>query len=200
MIGPGIEMGFRLDAKQFFFDQSYVKDRVEQATRKALSRFGAFVRTRAMQSIKRRKKRHTHSARGRPPFIHTDNFLKRIWFVYEPSRQNVVIGPVWLNRETPRGLTRLSGDTTVPEVLEYGGMADVEVRRWIGSGHRWTPWWAPLPNEARERRRARERGGQMRPTFEKRRRVKIAARPFMEPAFAEEQKKLPALWAGSVKR
>ena len=33
----------------------------------------------------------------------------------------------------------------------------------------------------------------------RRRRMRIAARPYMGPAFQKEQPKLPAMWAGSVK-
>jgi hypothetical protein len=45
-------------AKQGFFDRAKVKNAVDAGTRRVLSRFGAFVRTRARTSIRKRKGTH----------------------------------------------------------------------------------------------------------------------------------------------
>jgi len=144
---------FRLVTKQMFFDRNAVTSAVDRATRKVLSRFGAFVRTGARHSIRKRK---CVSAPGEPPSSHTGLLRSFIFFGYDHGRRSVVIGPQRLNQKV--------GDA--PHALEHGGLSTVV-------------------EGLRGRRRKR--------------RVKIAARPFMGPAFEREKPKLPALWAKSVK-
>jgi hypothetical protein len=50
-------MTFRA-AKQWFFDRAKVKNAVDVGTRRVLSRFGAFVRTRAKTSIRKKERGH----------------------------------------------------------------------------------------------------------------------------------------------
>jgi hypothetical protein len=54
-------------AKGSFFDRAKVKNAVDAGTRRVLSRFGAFVRTRARTSIRKRK---GTSPPGGPPHAH----------------------------------------------------------------------------------------------------------------------------------
>jgi len=143
----------RMVTKQMFFDRKAVTSRVDRATRKVLSRFGAFVRIGARHSI---RKRTAISAPGEPPSSHTGLLRKFIFFGYDRDRRSVVIGPQRLNQKV--------GDA--PHALEYGG-----------------------PSTVVEGLRGRR----------KKRRIKIAARPFMGPAFEREKPKLPAMWADSVK-
>ncbi len=143
----------RLVTKQMFFDRKAVTSRMDRATRKVLSRFGAFVRTGARHSIRKRKR---SSAPGEPPSSHTDLLRKLIFFGYDRDRRSVVIGPQRLNQKV--------GDA--PHALEHGGTSTVV-------------------EGLRGRRRKR--------------RIKIAARPFMGRAFEREKPKLPAMWANSVK-
>jgi hypothetical protein len=131
-------------AKQGFFDRAKVKKAVDAATRRVLSRFGAFVRTRARTSI--RKRRGT-SPPGHPPYSHVGVLRRLIFFAYDRPRRSVVIGPVLVRR-----------DSQAPELFEHGGQT------------------------VRERRRLRYR-----------------PRPYMGPAFQQEQQQLPALWRGSVR-
>lgn len=56
------------EAKAGFFDRARVMEAVDKATKKVLSRFGAYVRTRAKTSI--RKGRGRTSEPGRPPYSH----------------------------------------------------------------------------------------------------------------------------------
>src|SRR5690606_22150795 len=74
-----------------------------------LSKFGAFVRRGSRNSIRKRKK---VSEPGKPPSSHSGLLRQSIFFVYEPSRASVVIGPVELNR-----------GTEAPRLLEHGGRA-----------------------------------------------------------------------------
>lgn len=143
----------RMVTKQMFFDRKAVTSRVDRATRKVLSRFGAFVRTSARHSIRKRK---AISEPGNPPSSHTGLLRRFIFFGYDRDRRSVVIGPQRLNQKV--------GDA--PHALEYGGTSTVV--------------------EGLRNRR-------------KKRRIKIAARPYMGPAFEREKPKLPAMWANSVK-
>jgi hypothetical protein len=95
------------EAKQGFFDREKVKKSVDAATRRVLSRFGAFVRTRAKTSI--RKRRGT-SPPGQPPYSHVGLLRRLIFFAYDRPRDSVVIGPVLTRR-----------DSQAPELLEHGG-------------------------------------------------------------------------------
>ncbi|MHB1158233.1 MAG: hypothetical protein ACYC26_15520 [Phycisphaerales bacterium] len=98
------------DIKQLFFDKPAVIGKVDRATRKVLSKFGAFVRTTARHSIRPRKK---PSPPGSPPSSHTGLLKKFIYFGYDPSKRSVVIGPVRLSEQ---------GRGEAPHLLEYGGV------------------------------------------------------------------------------
>lgn len=96
-------------AKAGFFDRGPVLAAVDRATRKVLSRFGAFVRTRAKSSIRKRK---AISKPGSPPSSHAGLLKKFIFFAYDLDRKSVVIGPVKLEKPV--------SPTALP-ALEYGG-------------------------------------------------------------------------------
>ena len=83
-----------------------------RATRRVLSRFGAFVRQRARSSIRRRKR---PGRPGEPPTNRTGLLKKFIYFGYEARNRSVVVGPAKLNQRSPYD------NTTVPELLERGG-------------------------------------------------------------------------------
>jgi len=93
---------------RMFFDADKIKRAVDAATRKNLSKAGAFVRTAAKSSIRTRK---AISAPGQPPSSHTGLLKRFIFFGYEPARKTVVIGPMRLNEKVG----------TAPEALEHGG-------------------------------------------------------------------------------
>jgi hypothetical protein len=101
-----------LKIKSLFFDKAGVINKVDAATRKVLSKFGAFVRTTAKHSIRKKK---GPSAPGTPPNSHVGLLKKFIFFSYEPEHRNVVIGPTLLSSK------KSGGSNTVPGVLEYGG-------------------------------------------------------------------------------
>ncbi len=92
---------------RFFFDRAEVRDAVDRGTRRALSKFGAFVRRRARTSIRKKK---GISEPGKPPNSHLGLLRKGILFAFDPSAKSVVIGPVPMSK--PNG---------VPELLEKGG-------------------------------------------------------------------------------
>lgn len=92
--------------KKFFFDRAAVERAVDNGTRRALSRFGSFVRQRARTSIRKRK---ATSKPGSPPSSHEGSLRRLILFAYDPSRKSVVIGATPFKR----------GEA--PALLEYGG-------------------------------------------------------------------------------
>ncbi len=140
-----------LRIKELFFDRGPVIKRVDQATRRVFSRFGAFVHRSAKSSIRKRKR---PAAPGQPPSSHTGLLKKFIFFGYDPGHRSVVIGPAPLGSGT---------NVQAPPLLEYGGATTVEHRG-------------------------------------RRKRANYPARPFMGPAFTNEQTKLPAMWRDSVRK
>lgn len=100
---------FRIDTKQMFFDSKKVRRATDRATRRVLSKFGAFVRRTARSSIRKRKR---ISRPGEPPSSHMGLLKKFIFFGYEPAKRSVVIGPARLTQ---------SGRGEAPSLLEYGG-------------------------------------------------------------------------------
>lgn len=102
-----IVIGFKR-SKNNFFDTKRVKRAVDKGNRKGLSKFGAYTRTVARNSIKRSKK---SSAPGTPPKSHTGWLKKGIYFSFDKIRRAVVIGPVAFK----------SLSNTTLEALEYGG-------------------------------------------------------------------------------
>lgn len=96
------------DLRGMFFDRKAVTNAVDRATRKVLGKFGAYVRTTARSSIRRRKK---VSAPGQPPTSWTGLLKRFLFFAYEPDRKSVVIGPARFDKSDGEALP----------LLEYGG-------------------------------------------------------------------------------
>lgn len=117
--------------KSLFFDRKEITSKLDPAVRKALSKFGAFVRTRAKSSLRYGDK---SSPPGKPPTVHRSRKFTRqkrkggavrqpssplrelIFFSYDPAARSVVIGPALGGRQ--------SG---VPALMEHGGTATIAV-------------------------------------------------------------------------
>jgi hypothetical protein len=95
--------------KGMVLDAPKVMRSVDAATRRVLSRFGAFVRTAAKSSIRKRRR---ESEPGQPPSSHTGLLRRFIYFGYDSTKRSVVIGPTLLNKE---------GGESVLSALEHGG-------------------------------------------------------------------------------
>ncbi len=91
-----------------FFDTKEIKATVDVATRKVLSKFGAFVRTRARSSIRKRK---AISAPGAPPSGHTGALRSFIYFAFDSGSKSVVIGPARYRAGDAPGLLERGGVT-----------------------------------------------------------------------------------------
>lgn len=166
-----------LKVTRLFFDRKEVIDAVGRARAAALSKAGAFVRTAARSSIRKRKRA---SAPGQPPSSHVGLLKNFIFFSFDPIPKSVVVGPEKLNQRAFIGQNLIVG--TVPHVLEFGGTEGIREKRlsrgkWTAMGHR-----RPRPGQKTRVRRARYR-----------------ARPFMNPALEREAPKFADLWANSVK-
>lgn len=98
-------MGIR-EYRAAFFDAAAVLRQIGKFERKALSKFGAFVRTRARSSVRKRK---AISRPGSPPSSHEGSYKRLIFFAFDAQSRSVVIGPVQFKR----------GE--VPRLLEHGG-------------------------------------------------------------------------------
>ena len=106
-----IKMNFNT-LKKNFFDRKKIKGRVDVRTRRVLSKFGSFVRRSAQHSIRPSKRT---SPPGKPPFSHSGKLRKKIFFMYDPKRRSVVIGPIIFPGKTGKALP----------ALEYGGKTDM---------------------------------------------------------------------------
>jgi hypothetical protein len=182
-------IGMKIDeAKSQFFDREKVIAATTVAERRVLSRFGSFVRTRAISSMlghavrkgfgvkSKVTNREGASDPGKPPNPHTGLIVKFLFFVYEPQAHNVIIGPAKLNSPI--------SDNAL-EVLEYGGTAKGLFL---------------VPPTERDLHRRIERGldASDAPILVRTQR-KVQARPFMHPAFDEELKGLPEMWKDSIR-
>jgi hypothetical protein len=97
------------ELKAAFFDTDAVMRAVKAAERKVLSKMGAFIRTRARSSIRKRK---ATSAPGQPPSSHEGSLKRLIFFAYDAQRNSVVIGPVQFKQGTAPKLLEFGGETT----------------------------------------------------------------------------------------
>ena len=108
--------------KDVFFDRHVVIAAVDNAKRKVLSKAGAFIRTAAKTSIRKRK---GSAPPGAPPHSHEGSLRRLILFGYDKPNDSVVVGPVGFKK------------SEAPSVLEYGGDT-VMLRRVGGRGGRLT--------------------------------------------------------------
>ena len=110
-----------INIKAFFFDRPRVIRAVDRARRRALSRAGAFIRTRARTLIRKRK---TTSAPGKPPHSHVGDLRRLIFFGYDSASDSVVVGPMRFK----------TGDA--PHTLEFGGYLITNYARMQGRDSR----------------------------------------------------------------
>lgn len=165
-------------SKAHFFDRPVIRE-MDRKAGKVLSRFGAFVRTRARSLLnKKPTKNRPVSNPGEPPRRQTGILRQFVFFAYDPREKAVVIGPAKTNQvffdrmgQPVRG--------TVPEVLEYGGQITILEALYDVPGK--GPTW--LRADLRSKRRLTELQKRMRTAT-------IAARPYMRPAFDKELPKL----------
>lgn len=105
------------DVKKMWFNQSDVIKKMSKKRRTFLTRYGAFVRTKARSLLnKSGGKKNVSSHAGGIPRKHQGNLRRFLFFAYSSKSESVVVGPIVL-----RGTKGLN----VPEVLEHGGIGVV---------------------------------------------------------------------------
>lgn len=170
-------------AKTRFFDR-LIHTSVDKATMKNLSKFGAFVRRTAKGLIRKVGKKGTPSKPGQPPKSRTGILKEFIFFAFDPAARSVVVGPAKTNQVFFNGAGKpVKG--TVPAVLEFGG--SIGVLEWYLEGRK--KW---VRADLRFKRKLAERKTRIRT-------VKVAARPYMQPAFKKEAPKFASIWADTVR-
>jgi hypothetical protein len=174
--GPALSINNFELLKSFFFDREAVMNANDRAAKKVLSRFGAYVRTRARTSMRRRK---GISDPGQPPSAHTGTLKRLVLFAYDPFEKSVIIGPVFFKPNKQSG-------ATVPQLLEFGGIAR-------GGGR--TIWVPHHPGGRDKKSYTGDEGNLIRLPET----LQYRARPYMRPALAAERPRMPALLARSVK-
>lgn len=97
---------------------------LQRKTERVFIRFGAYVRTAAMRSMKSSKK---ISDPGKPPNVHIKVLRDRILFAWIPGQRAVVIGPKVLDR-TPKVAAALEKGGTVEVVRRSGQVTINKVR------------------------------------------------------------------------
>lgn len=163
-----------------FFNPKIITDATDKATKKALSKAGAFVRTSAKSSLRYAKK---SAVPGMPPKVHRGGSMgyqrtttnkktgvsktrsvsplkELLFFAYVESSKSVVVGPM----DFPSAAKRTY---KVPTVLELGGT--VIQLRGVGSKKRMVT-------------------------------ATYKGNPFMRPALKREAPKFPMLFANSVRK
>ena len=163
------------------FDAPKVTDAVDRAAIRVLGAQGAFIRTAARSSIRKRKK---SSAPGQPPSSHEGTLKRFLIFAVDPHAKSVIIGPAKTN-QVFFGKDGQPVTGTVPEVLEKGGSIRIlEVLRfgeWRRIDLRMAQdYYAGLPKRLHT--------------------AKIAARPYMGPALEKGLADLDRKWRNSVTR
>lgn len=100
--------------KDVFFDRAAVTRSVDAAKRRVLAKAGAFIRTAARTSIRKRK---GSAPPGKPPHSHEGSLRRLILFGYDCTNDSVVVGPVGFK------------NSVAPRALEHGGTTVVLSRR-----------------------------------------------------------------------
>jgi hypothetical protein len=164
-----------------FTDWPALKASFKRATKSVLDKAGAFVRTSARTSIRKRK----HAAMpGAPPSSHIGRLRDLIFFSVDEDR-SVIIGPMLSKTQSP----------TVPELLELGGK--VKLKKKIARAA--TGRMASAAQKAAYRRKLLD--GSLRSPSTQYEYVEATYRkfPFMKPALDANAPKFPELFTDSVK-
>ncbi len=120
---PPVKLTFTL--KEFYIDHQRMKAAKDRSVNRGITKGLRFIRTRARQSIRRRK---GPSKQGQPPHAHTMGpSLKTILWDFDPASQSGIVGPVKLNG-TPLSA---KAQVTVPNAIEVGGLVTFKAGSWI---------------------------------------------------------------------
>lgn len=139
-----------------FFDRPAVQRSVDRATRGAISKSLAFVRTRQRSLIRKKKK---VSSPGQPPSSHSSDpvaSIRNILFAYDARTKSGIVGMVQLNGRR----SMVDSGKELPELLEFGGTMRIFEASYDGRY-----WFSPSPRARRKltAKHTRRRTAVMRP-------------------------------------
>jgi len=144
----GMRSGRSFLEVDWFFDKPAVTRAVDRAERRVLSKFGAFVRRTARQSIRKPRKKpvgelseselREYRKTGRRPFApskpgesprnQTGLLRDNIFFFYDRSERSVTIAPAKMRTDDIPGVLEHGGPTR----LKGGRVANIEARPYMG--------------------------------------------------------------------
>lgn len=161
--------------KSMFFDRPKVRRAMDAGTHRALSKAGAFIRTRARSSMRTRK---GASAPGRPPHAHFGSLKRLLFFAYDRDRKSVVVGPVKYRKGV------------APALNEYGGK--IRVRNHM----------IRIPAKQKGKKRAKgvrfARGAGSK-VIRVTGLLRYPQRPFMRPALEAEMQNIPPAFRNVIR-
>lgn len=174
------------DMKATFFDRAAITDKVEKAILRGHAQAGAYVRTVARRSMRKRKKA---SPPGQPPSVHKGGLKDLLFFGYDAARKTTVVGPVKFS--AVRTKTQLATSLPVPGQQEHGGTSTMLKKVFNRSGRKAT-------ERQKESFLRKIKDGSLVPqrrfTLVKAQ-AKYPPRPYMGPALETSKSKLPELFA-----
>ena len=117
--------GFKIVPKQLFFDREAIRKSMDAGERSALSKIGAFVRTRMKSLVSRKSTRNKqHALPGQPPLRHEGSLYRLIYFAYDSIRKVVAVGPLNF-KHGGAALLEHGGDATINVPDGHGKMKRV---------------------------------------------------------------------------
>ena len=196
-------MGFDfVKVKSTFFDSPAVKKAIDKGTKKALSKCGAYVRTKSKTSLRYKDK---PSKPGAVPSVHRSGKFTRttvnrktgasvtratsplkelIFFGYDAGKKSVAIGPVAFNKKTG-----------TPSRLEHGGSFQITRAAPLPKGRK-----ASGKQAASFRRLIQEGRITLPPRNRISKTITIEPRQFMGPALKSEVTKFPETFQNVIRR
>lgn len=102
-------------AIKFFFDAEAVEKATNRMERRALSKIGSWIRTRARSLMRPAGKKGKVSRPGEPPRTRIGSLKKFLFFVFVMATRSVVVGPAAFARRSK------ASPNPVPALLEAGG-------------------------------------------------------------------------------
>jgi hypothetical protein len=176
---------FGIRGKHAFFDSARILAATTRATVETLAQAGAYVRRTAKGLIRPGRK---PSQPGKPPHSHTNLLRDRIFFGFDETTGEMIVGP----EKTNQVFFNHAGEPVtgaIPEILEQpegGDIQVLEVQRQYGP--RKGQW---VRADLRSKRRLAGRPMRLR-------KAHVRSRPFMRPALDQNVDKFKALWGDVI--
>jgi len=118
--------GFQV--KSLFFDRRPIIESLGRATAAALSKAGAFVRTRGRSKL---RKRRASAAANQPPSSHVGSLKNKTFFSFDPSTRSVVVGPEKFNKGAADTIEK-GGEETLTDKHGHSRRVTYPPHPWMG--------------------------------------------------------------------